>query len=43
MEVAEKLLESQTLYSSAIHLAHVSGPTNENLSAIFEPATAPQP
>lgn len=43
IEVAVKLLESQSLYSSAIHLAHVSGPANENLSAIFEPATAPQP
>jgi carboxyl-terminal processing protease len=42
LEVAAKLLESTALYDRAINLAHVSGPANENLSAIFESAP-PQP
>jgi len=44
LEVASQLLESPTLYSRAIDLAHVTGPANENLSAVFadqEPALQP--
>jgi len=40
LEVAAQLLESPTLYSRAIDLAHVSGPANENLSVVM---TAPEP